>query len=325
MNGASSRIEILLINDYVLKLAFGSEARTILKVILFDIRLLLIRQAMADAEDLVKRLAELIHQRDGITDSELRVEVTRLSPQTTEHQRISLLNELKKQGYLKIWKTPKGEIAYGYQDPEIGRRLEKVDDNDKIVYQLILDSKSRGVAKNDLKHKSGMNQKVLGASLKNLDKYGLIKSVKAKDKNRWVYFTVDQEPDAEIVGGKFYLEGQINEDKIESIRAKIVSLIESKGKASFIEIAKYLNDSLEEARDLREEEIQTVINTLVFDDVVEDAAVIGKPEYVLSRSRSDNLMYSGYRSVPCFTCPVFFECKPGGNISPENCVYFEDW
>lgn len=279
---------------------------------------------MADSDELARKLAELIHARDGITDRELKDEVAKIV-QISEVHRLNLLNDLKSQGCLRVWKTGKGEIAYGYQDPEVGRLLAKMDGNDNIVYQLIKDSKTKGIAKNDLKHKSGMNQKVLGASLKNLDKYSLIKSIKAKDKNRWVYFTSDQEPDADVVGGKFYMDGQINEDKIQHLRAKIVGLVESKGRVSITDIVKYLVDSSEEARDLREEEIQTVVNTLVFDDVLEDAATLARAEYVLSRNKSDNLLYSGFRSVPCFTCPVFFECKPGGNISPETCVYFEDW
>jgi DNA-directed RNA polymerase III subunit RPC6 len=279
---------------------------------------------MADSDELARKLAELIHARDGITDRELKDEVSKIV-QITEVHRLNLLNDLKTQGCLRVWKTAKGEIAYGYQDPEIGRLLAKMDSNDNIVYQLIKDSRSKGIAKNDLKHKSGMNQKLLGASLKNLDKFGLIKSIKAKDKNRWVYFTADQEPDADVVGGKFYMDGQINDDKIDHLRAKIVGLVESKGRASITDIVKYLVDSSEEARDLREEEIQTVVNTLVFDDVLEDAATLARAEYVLSRNKTDSLLFSGIRSVPCFTCPVFFECKPGGNISPETCVYFEDW
>ena len=34
---------------------------------------------------------------------------------------------------------------------------------------------------------------------------------------------------------------------------------------------------------------------------------------------------SAFTSTPCGVCPVFDECRPGGVVSPESCVYFETW
>lgn len=91
--------------------------------------------------------------------------------------------------------------------------------------------------------------------MKNLDKYGLVKSIKAKDKNRWMFFSHDQEPDVDVVGGKFYIDGEIDEDKIDSIRQKVLGMISDKHRVGYNELAKYLVDNCEEARDLREEDI----------------------------------------------------------------------
>ena len=30
-------------------------------------------------------------------------------------------------------------------------------------------------------------------------------------------------------------------------------------------------------------------------------------------------------SVPCGRCPVSDQCRDGGPISPQTCVYFRDW
>jgi len=30
-------------------------------------------------------------------------------------------------------------------------------------------------------------------------------------------------------------------------------------------------------------------------------------------------------SIPCIGCPVFENCYPGGDVSPEKCVYFNEW
>ena len=34
---------------------------------------------------------------------------------------------------------------------------------------------------------------------------------------------------------------------------------------------------------------------------------------------------TAFTSIPCGMCPVFNECKEGGAVSPQTCVYFEKW
>ncbi len=29
--------------------------------------------------------------------------------------------------------------------------------------------------------------------------------------------------------------------------------------------------------------------------------------------------------APCITCPYFYQCAPGGEISPEKCVWLDEW
>ena len=45
--------------------------------------------------------------------------------------------------------------------------------------------------------------------------------------------------------------------------------------------------------------------------------------YVPSKWKSDADTTLSY--VPCGICTLFEECKPGGLISPEKCVYMTDW
>lgn len=33
----------------------------------------------------------------------------------------------------------------------------------------------------------------------------------------------------------------------------------------------------------------------------------------------------GFTQTPCSRCPVFSSCRPGGLVSPETCVYMEEW
>lgn len=281
---------------------------------------------MSQQQDHMMKLLQLIHSNEGITDDQLRTQINLVS-QMTEAYRCDLLVELNKQGYLRVLKNAKGEITYAYQDPQSAKKLDRLDNNDKIVYRLIVDSKSKGMNKTDLKHKSGMTPKMVSSSIKNLENYSLIKSVKAKDKNRLIHFAFDQEPDEGIVGGRFYENGEVNTDMIEVLQKKILGMISSKGKVGYTEVVKYLTDNVEESKDLKEEDIKTLLNTLVLDDLIEDVSIVGKPEFVLSKNSysAANGRYSAFKSTPCFSCPVFKECHPGGRISPETCLYFEDW
>jgi DNA-directed RNA polymerase III subunit RPC6 len=34
---------------------------------------------------------------------------------------------------------------------------------------------------------------------------------------------------------------------------------------------------------------------------------------------------NGLTQSPCGRCPVFKQCRPGGIVSPESCVYMDDW
>ncbi len=34
---------------------------------------------------------------------------------------------------------------------------------------------------------------------------------------------------------------------------------------------------------------------------------------------------TAFTSIPCGKCPVFGECKEGGPISPQTCVYYQEW
>ncbi len=77
--------------------------------------------------------------------------------------------------------------------------------------------------------------------------------------------------------------------------------------------------------DLRLEDIQCIINTLIYDgrvDEVDDEkddeshyrpAVLPVPER------------TAYTSTPCGVCPVFKDCHEDGIVSPQTCLYYNEW
>lgn len=75
---------------------------------------------------------------------------------------------------------------------------------------------------------------------------------------------------------------------------------------------------------LKDTDVKAVIDTLVFDGTVdeveeENKSITYRPALLVKPD------HSPFTSMPCGVCPVFNECKPGGSVSPETCIYFDKW
>lgn len=81
---------------------------------------------------------------------------------------------------------------------------------EKQVYGLIEKSGTRGIGNAEIKKKLSLANTIARSALKKLEKLGLIKSYKPKNKNQKMYLLEEYEPDSEIVGGAFYSDGKVN-------------------------------------------------------------------------------------------------------------------
>lgn len=90
------------------------------------------------------------------------------------------------------------------------------------------------------------------------------------------------------------------------------------------EIKSFLMNSIESAKHLKDQDIDKLINILILDDRIEDVSTFGLAKYVQSRNKRA-FKTSIVEELPCLSCPVSKECGIGYKISPENCVYFDDW
>lgn len=275
-------------------------------------------------EQRMKKVLEITNNHRQITDDQLKTELAAFYT-LTERERVQLLGELQNMGYLNVEKNVKGEITYSYQNPADGKKLGKLDNNDRILYKLILESESKGITKEHLRSKTGMNQKQINSSLKSLDKVGLIKSFKAKDKGKLIFLSSNYDPDEEIVGGALYENGQVNSKLIEVIKSQILGILETRPVVPYNHLLGSLVENSSEAASLKEGDIKLILNSMVFDDLIEDRSNLGKPEYAATRLNKGPANKLGFDSFPCFFCPVYHECKPGSHISPEKCAYFEEW
>ncbi|KAF9872435.1 RNA polymerase Rpc34 subunit [Colletotrichum karsti] len=110
------------------------------------------------------------------------------------------------------------------------------------------------------------------------------------------------------------------------------------------EIARFISKSgITSDTILGEEDVQKLIDVLVFDGLIEKIRVAERWGYRVCRAPRQSQMtwagrqdggpdeggpepfVNGYTEAPCGRCPVFELCEEGGPVSASNCTYFQRW
>lgn len=274
-------------------------------------------------DNILNVILQIIYSNPGINDEQLKLEISK-HHQIEEKARLYYLKSLNNSGHLKIAKNERGLIIYSYQDPEKTMQLAKLEHEEKVVFELIEKSGPGGLSKMDIKKKLGMHNMLVNGALKKLEKLDLVKFYKAKNKNRNMYILAEIEPDAELLGGVFYSNGKLNDQMIQEMTNKIEQFIFSSNRPSKTDLENFVANNLAVGKELKRSDVQTLINVLILDDRIEDISTLGESRYAISRNKDafDTHLING---LPCLTCPVNSECRTGFKISPENCIYLNDW
>ncbi|XP_031696546.1 DNA-directed RNA polymerase III subunit RPC6 [Anarrhichthys ocellatus] len=99
------------------------------------------------------------------------------------------------------------------------------------------------------------------------------------------------------------------------------------------EVWKYICELGISKVDLSMDDIETILNTLIYDGKVE-MTIIAAKEGTVGSVDGQMKLYRGVNAViqptglvrtPCGLCPVFDDCHEGGEISPSNCIYMTEW
>lgn len=84
-------------------------------------------------------------------------------------------------------------------------------------------------------------------------------------------------------------------------------------------VAKYIHDKAISKVELTLTDVQRVLDLGVLDRKLE------KRHPNQYRARLVQPPISPLVTVPCFRCPMAWECRPGHRISPETCEYMRDF
>ena len=156
-----------------------------------------------------------------------------------------------------------------------------------------------------------------------------VRSVTSKSKKLYMLFDVI--PSKEITGGPWYTEQEFDHEFVEELCNYIVQFIKGKSMACAEEIHKKIHQSGISRVELSAEELDTVIQTLMYDGRIElvNGAVVAleKKNVQLQYYKVSSPIYvpNYLTSAPCGVCPVSTHCTENGAISPSTCEYMNIW
>jgi DNA-directed RNA polymerase III subunit RPC6 len=196
-----------------------------------------------------------------------------------------------------------------------------------LVYQVISASGNNGIWTRDMKQRTNLAQGKITKILKVLEERGLVKSVKSvQNASRKVYMLSTLEPAKEITGGPWYgADQQPDKEFIDTIRTVVAGFVDKhpSGYASVEEVAEKIAGSGVSNQILQVEDVENILKTLVYDNVLDEFQGDGSRLY--GKSKLNVPKSIPFTDIPCGVCPVFNECHEGGQVAPEKCDYYKQW
>jgi len=318
-----------------------------------------------DPVDIEKSIMELCKQSpEGISDGSLQ---SGLPLNISSQQRLAALNRLLSLGKIDLVRSSHSGLLYRLKDMDALNATKDSDMDEKLIYSIIKDANNKGIWIRDIARKTNLKTTVLNKALKSLESKKLIKSVSSVSASKKkVYMLFNLDPDRSLTGGAWYSGKDFESEFVEILNdqcykylcekkmnvSKSMDPLSRKNAATATtkELREYIKNLGISKVELGLDDIETILNTLVFDGKAERSLALGQS----SASGSDkvylyravnqllpsfdehgkcvdgNLSTSGicgtnFVRVPCGICPVIDQCHDDGPISPRTCVYMKEW
>ncbi|XP_012285444.1 probable DNA-directed RNA polymerase III subunit RPC6 isoform X1 [Orussus abietinus] len=272
----------------------------------------------------------------GISDKDIAAEMPELLPQ----RKAEAINKLLTQGYIDLFKQGNA-LIYRLKDPSKAKTAKGADNEEKIVYTIIEEAGNKGIWIRDIRFKSNLMPTQLNKILKSLETKKFIKAVKsvAASKKK-VYMLYNLEPDRSVTGGAWYQDQDFEAEFVDVLNQQCYRFLEQKketikdGKggpiaarnatyASSKEVWKFISDLGISKIKLSVEDLEMILNTLVYDGKVEKT--LTSDGSILYRAIRPLLDPPGLVRTPCGMCPVRKNCCDIGDVTPTLCQYITEW
>ncbi|XP_076235170.1 RNA polymerase III subunit F isoform X2 [Calliopsis andreniformis] len=261
-------------------------------------------------------------------------------PELQPAQRAQIINKLLSQGQLDLFKQG-GSLLYRLKDPSKAKIAKGADNEEKIVYSIIEEAGNKGIWIRDIRFKSNLMPTQLNKILKSLETKKFIKAVKsvAASKKK-VYMLYNLEPDTSVTGGAWYQDQDFEAEFVDVLNQQCYRFLEKKREqmnsckggpiaarnvtfASSKEVWKFISDLGISKVKLSVEDLEMILNTLVYDGKVE--RTVSGDGSNLYRAIEPLLTSPGLIKSTCGVCPVRKNCCDVGDVTPTKCQYITEW
>lgn len=304
---------------------------------------------------------------NGICEADLSKTMVSVSSEN----RMYAINALANEGKIQLCKRG-SDLIYRAVDSKTTanhsalQNHSNISPEERAVYRVVESAGSKGIWNREIRNQTKIPLNQMSKVLKNLETKKLIKAVKSVTASkRKLYMLYGLEPDKSVTGGAWYSGTEFESEYVEVLYDRCYNFVKSRLVAvdeqrDFVEASKqslvsssdvkeYIDKSKISTVELTLQDIEMVLETIVFDGKIEKVTVEKKPDPVQVPVKGDknltsdeedvemtNVTYfyralaqlvesSGVMRTPCGQCPYIHECRPGAIISPDKCVYLERW
>jgi DNA-directed RNA polymerase III subunit RPC6 len=190
---------------------------------------------------------------------------------------VPVINQLTAESRLIMSKTGSKELWYNLLTEDVATKFKGLDTSARMVYQVIERAGNMGIWTKDIRLQTQQNIQALNKIFKTLETRRLIKPVKSVTaKAKKLYMLYSLTPAKELTGGVWYSDLEFDHEFIAQLRTFAIHCVKrlNQGKGvTLMEIqqkmiqAKVSRTELE----LSVEEVQQLVQTLVYDYLVEEA------------------------------------------------------
>lgn len=265
-------------------------------------------------------------------------------PELKQEQIVDVINKLLANSRIDMLKKDDGALVFKLRDPGSSHRIKGAEPEEQVVYKIIEEHGTQGIWAREIRSKSNLHLNTVEKVLRKLESKKLIKSFNsvAAPKKK-TYLLYDLEPDRSLTGGAWYSDQHFDSEFVDILNQQCWRFLEQRmvrarqvaggpiavRNASYVsskEVLKHINELGITKVQLSIDDIETILETLVFDGKVEHSvASDGAQGLKLYRAVTSFLPTPSIMTIPCGVCPLIKECGDVGDVTPIKCRYMKDW
>lgn len=289
-------------------------------------------------DDLGAVKKEIMHLVQAYDNGLSEMELSKTMSATSVELRMNAINSLTNEGKIQLCKRGP-DLIYRQIDAKTSNHAAINTSNlsleERAVYQVVENAGNKGVWNREIRNQTRLPMSQMAKILKNLETRKLIKAVKSVTASkRKLYMLYDLEPDKSVTGGAWYSDTEFESEFVQVLHEQCYKFIRRNlPNDSFVtssQVKSYINDLNISKIPLSVEEIEMILETIVFDGLIEKSTVQKAAEdeeasEFCYRAKHQLVGSAGLMRTPCGQCQYVHECRPNSVINPQVCLYMEQW